>query len=239
MKKLIRVIPVLLILTLLLSTVSGASAAVTPQSLRIPAYSLTDCEWNEAGLLISETAHDAEGNPTVNSRGFYKAEYTWDAKGNPLTETYTGLNGEPVNADGGYAKSVFTYENNSQGVPHIVAEDRYAADGSRADITGSYSYRRDIWDGDQIFSTSYYDAAGNLTQPTGGYARILYSLEEDENAVVITKRYEDASGNALLGSEGGAKVVSTYAKGLTAAVNSRVDNMGLGMILPSGIVENG
>ena len=34
-------------------------------------------------------------------------------------------------------------------------------------------------------TSSYYDASGNLTQPTGGYARILYSLEEDENAVVI------------------------------------------------------
>ena len=231
MNKLIRVIPVLLILTMLLVTVSGASAVVTPQSLRMPAYSLTDCEWNENGQLISETAHDVEGNPAVNSRGFHKAEYTWDAKGNPLTETYTGLNGEPVIADGGYAKAVFTYENNSKGVPHIIAEDRYDADGNRADITGSYSYRRDIWDGDQIFSTSYYDVTGNLTQPTGGYARILYSLEEDENAVVITKRYEDANGNVLLGSEGGAKVVSTYAKGLTAASNARVDNMGLGMML--------
>ena len=231
MKKLIRVIPVLLILTLLLSTVSGASAAVTPQSLRMPAYSLTDCEWNENGQLISETAHDADGNPAVNSRGFHKAEYTWDAKGNPLTESYTGMNGEPVVADSGYAKAVFTYENNSKGVPHIVAEDRYDADGNRASIPGNYSYRRDIWDGDQIFSTSYYDAAGNLTQPTGGYARILYSLEEDENAVVITKWYEDANGNALLGTEGGAKVVSIYAKGMTAASNARVDNMGLGMML--------
>ena len=129
MKKLIRVIPVLLILTLLLSTVSGASAAVTPQSLRMSAYSLTDCEWNAAGLLISETARDMEGNPAVNSRGFHKAEYTWDAKGNPLTETYTGLNGEPVIADGGFSKAVFSYENNSKGTPHIVAEDRYDADG--------------------------------------------------------------------------------------------------------------
>ena len=237
MKKLIRVIPVLLILTLLLSTVYGASAVVTPQSLRIPVYSLTDCEWNENGQLISETAHDVEGNPVVNSRGFYKAEYTWDTKGNPLTETYTGLNGEPVVADSGYAKAVFTYENNSKGVPHIVAEDRYDTDGNRANISGGYSYRRDIWDGDQIFSTSYYDATGNLTQPTGGYARILYSLEEDENAVVITKRYEDVNGNALLGPEGGAKVVFTYAKGYEAVVNANVDNMGLGMILPSGARE--
>ena len=137
MKKLIRVIPVLLILTMLLSTVSGASAAVTPQSLRIPAYSLTDCEWDEAGQLISETAHDADGNPVINSRGFYRADYTWDANGNPLTETYTGLSGEAVVADGGYAKAVYTYENDTKGVPHIVAEDRYAADGGRADIPGS------------------------------------------------------------------------------------------------------
>ena len=238
MKKLIRVIPVFLILTLLLSIFSGASAAVTPQSLRMPAYNLTECEWNEAGMLVSETVHDMEGNPAINNRGFHKAIYTWDTMGNPLTETYTGINGELVVADGGYAKVVYAYENNSKGVPHIVTEDRYDADGNRADITGSYSYRRDIWDGDQIFSTSFYDADGNLTQPTGGYARIVYSLEEDENAIVITKRYEDENGKPLLGSEGGAKVVYTYAKGLTAAINAKVDNMGLGMLLPSGARED-
>ena len=239
MKQFRRIIPVVLVLLLAASVISGASAATTtPQSLRMPKYTQTDCVWDGNGNIISETAHTISGEPAVNNRGFYKAEYTWDKNGNPLTESYTGLNGEPVVADGGYAKAVFTYENNSKGVPHLVAEDRYDAEGNRAVIPGSYSYRRDIWDGDQIFSTTYYDAEGSVTQPTGGYARILYSLEEDENAVVITKRYEAADGTPILGAEGGAKVISIYAKGLTAAFNSKVDNMGLGMIMPAGIVEN-
>ena len=234
MKKLAKVIPVILLLLLVFSALDGASAATTPQSLRMPQYTHTDSEWDENGRLINETAYDVNNNPALNTRGFHKAVYTWDAFGNPLTESYTGLNGEPVVADGGYAKVIYTYENNSEGVPHLVTEDRFNAEGGRASIPGGYSYRRDIWDGDQIFSTTYYDAQGSVTQPTGGYARILYSREEDENAIVITKRYEGVDGISLLGAEGGSKVIYTYAKGMTAAVNARVDNMGLGMLLPSG-----
>ena len=59
-------------------------------------------------------------------------------------------------------------------------------------------------------------------------------MEEDDNSQVITVTYQDAKGIPLIGSEGGAKVVFIYAKNLTAAVNARVDNMGLGMLLPSG-----
>ena len=230
MRKIKRIIPILLTLLLAVSAFTSASA-VTPQSLRIPTYTITDCEWDENGRIISETAHDTNGNPALNSRGFYKAEYTWDELGNPLTETYTGLNGELVTTDTGYAKVVFTYENNSRKIPHLIAEERYAADGGRAVIPGSYSYRLDNWKEDQIVSTSYYDAEGNLTQPTGGYAQILYEVEEDENVQVITKRYLDADGAPLIGGEGGAKVVYIYAKNETAAVNARVDNMGLGMML--------
>ena len=230
MRKLRRIIPVILALLISFSVFTSASAA-TPQSLRLPAYTQTECEWDESGRLISETAHDVNGEPAINSRGFYKAEYTWDENNNPLTETFTGLNGEPVNADSGYAKAVFAYENNSKGIPHLVSEERYDANGNPASILGSYSSRRDIWENDQIISTSYYDADGNLTQPTGGYARILYTREEDENIIVITQQFEAADGTPLLGAEGGAKVISTYAKGLTAASNARVDSMGLGMML--------
>ena len=59
-------------------------------------------------------------------------------------------------------------------------------------------------------------------------------MQEDENAKVITKTYHAADGSLLIGSEGGAKVVFIYAIGKTAAVNARVDNMGLGMMLPAG-----
>ena len=190
MKKLAKVIPVILTLMLVFSVLHRASAATTPQSLRMPKYTRSEYEWNKSGQLISETTVDTDGNPAINARGFHKAEYTWDAKGNPLSESYTDLNGEPVAADSGYAYVIYTYENNTLGVAHLVTEDRYAADGSRADIPGSYSYRRDIWDGDQIFSTTYYDAQGKVTQPTGGCARILYTVEEDENVQIITKRYE-------------------------------------------------
>ena len=106
MKTLKRIIPVLLALLLTFSAFSGACAAATPQSLRLPNYTQTECEWDDNGRLISETAHDLSGAPALNSRGFYKAEYTWDENGHPLTESFTGLNGEPVNADGGYARRV-------------------------------------------------------------------------------------------------------------------------------------
>ena len=53
MNKLTKVIPVILALMLLFSVLSGASAATTPQSLRMPKYTHTDSEWDENGRLIS------------------------------------------------------------------------------------------------------------------------------------------------------------------------------------------
>ena len=98
---------------------------------------------------------------------------------------------------------------------------------------GSYSYRRDVWDGDQILSSEYFDADGNLTRPTGGYAQILYDVETGNNVVRVTKRYLDADGTPLLGVEGGATVVSVYAK-KGVADNETVEKDLLGLKLDSG-----
>ena len=46
MRKLKRIIPAFLTLLVALSVFSGSSAA-TPQSLRLPPYTQTDCEWDE------------------------------------------------------------------------------------------------------------------------------------------------------------------------------------------------
>ena len=222
----------LLILAILAACIFAGTAGAA-DSLDLPVLTETKCEWDGDGRLIRETAYDLNGAPAVNTRGFHRAEYSWDPDGNLLSESYTGLNGEAVNADGGYARAEFTYGKTSGGA-HLLTEDRYGADGQRAAIPGSYSYRRDTYDGNQILATEYFDAEGNPARPVGGYAKILYNVQEDENARVITKTYYAADGSLLTGSEGGAKVIYTYALGLTAAVNARVDNMGLGMLLPSG-----
>ena len=222
-----------IILTILIAIciIFGATAEEAKNPLDLPAYTLTECEWDEAGKLVSETAHDTEGNPAVNNRGFYRAEYTYGESGQLASEAYFGLNGEAVVAtDVGYAKVEYAYDE----LGHLIAEDRYTTDGSRAEIPGSYSYRRDTYDGEQILASEYFDATENPVQPTGGYAKILYDVQEDDNSIVISKTYEDAEGKPLIGSEGGAKVIYIYAKNLTAAVNAKVDNMGLGMLLPAG-----
>ena len=219
----------ILLSALILCASVCAHAAEKRDPLAIPVFTETDCEWKD-GLLISETAHDPDGNPAVNSRGFHRAEYSYDDRGNLLSEEYFGLAGEPVNCAEGYAWRVLSYEGEDR---HLLTEDRYAADGSRAEITGSYSFRRDVWKDGRIRSTEYFNAAGKPVQPTGGYARILYDVEEDENAVVITKRYLDAEDRPLTGTEGGSTVVYIYAKGQLAASNATVDTMGLGMKLPT------
>ena len=229
----LRKTKLLLIFLLLTVLTVSAAGAETNQALSIPAFTETDCVWDEAGNLISETVRDLTGAPALNRRGFYRAEYTWDALNNLLTEAYFGLNGEPVNADGGFARAEYTYGVDSRKVSHLLTEDRYAADGSRAQIPGSYSYRRDAWDGDQILSSEYFDAEGNLTRPTGGYAQILYDVETGNNVVRVTKRYLDADGTPLLGVEGGATVVSVYAK-KGVADNETVEKDLLGLKLDSG-----
>ena len=199
-----------IVLLLLFSSYSMVSSAEV--ALTLPALTETDCVWDEKGNLVSETAHDLNGQPALNTRGFYRAEYTWDDRGNQLTAAYYGLNGEPVTADRGYARMERTWFRDSSGTSHLLTEDRYAPDGSRAEIPGSYSYRRDVWEGDQILSSKYYNAAGELTRPTGGYAQILYDITEKDNTVTVVKRYCDVDGSLLRGSEGGMQVVSVYAR---------------------------
>ena len=97
------------------STEKAAAAA-----LPLPVYTETECEWDQDGNLIAETAYDLDGAPAVNSRGFHKAEYAYTEQGNLLTETYTGLDGEPVNAEGGYAVAVFTYGKNASGKTSVM-----------------------------------------------------------------------------------------------------------------------
>ena len=144
-RKSLLIIFIVIILASAIPTVNAQSN----QALSIPVFTETDCVWDEQGNLISETAHGPNGEPALNSRGFAQARYTWDAYGNLLTEAFFGLNGEPVVADGGYARSEYTYRRQKDGTSYVLTEDRYAPDGSRAQIPGSYSYRRDAWEGDR------------------------------------------------------------------------------------------
>ena len=201
---------VVLLLAIVVAMAFTTVQAEGDQALSIPEFTRTECIWDENGNLLSETAYSPDGAPAVNSRGFAKAEYTWDDNGNLVKEAYFGLDGEPVVADCGYAYAEYTYGQQSNGRSYVLTEDRYAADGSRADIPGSYSYRRDAWEDDQIISSEYFAADGKLTRPVGGYAQILYDVALDGDTKTVTASYLDADGKPLLGPEGGAKVVSVY-----------------------------
>ena len=170
----------LLLMTVVLLPVWAQAEEGT--GITLPVFTETDCEWDDHGNLISETAHDLNGQPALNSRGFYRAEYTWDAHDNMLTEAYFGLNGEPVNGDAGYARAEYTYDEKER----LVAEDRFAADGSRADILGGYSYLRETWDDKHLLSIEYFNASGSLTRPIGGYARILNEYELNGDTMTVT-----------------------------------------------------
>ena len=199
---------ILIILSMMILIIYTEGLAET--DLSFPAITETDCKWDTKGNLLSETAHDLNGTPAVNSRGFHRAAYTWDEHGNLLSEKYFGLNGEPVICDKGYASAEYTYYTDYENKSYILTEDRYAADGSRADIPGEYSYRRDQWDNNQIIYTKFFNSKGELTRPSGGYAQILYEVEKTDEGTVITKRYLDADGSPLIGTEGGEVVISVY-----------------------------
>ena len=192
---------------------SASATAVSGDStdnLGLPVLTETECVWDENGNLISETAHDTDGNPSLNARGFYQAKYTYDSLGNRLTEEYYDTKNKLIDTNTGYARAEYTYRTDENNKSYILTEDRYAANGARADIPGSYSYRRDVWEREQIISSSYYDAKDNLTRPTGGYAQILYDVKRGNTTNIVTKRYLDADGSPLTGTEGGSVIVSEY-----------------------------
>ena len=109
MKWMALVLAVALSICLFGTAMGEAATGLAAEGLNMPVLTVTDCEWDEKGNLVSETAHTLDGQPAVNARGFHRAEYTWDAYNNPLTEAFYGLNGEAVTADGGYARTEFTW----------------------------------------------------------------------------------------------------------------------------------
>ena len=217
-------------------TAAQEASVNTASDLQLPELTETFCEWDQAGNVIRETACDLEGNPAMNARGFHRAEYTRNEYGDILTEEYYGLNGEPVDTiDTGYARAEYTYFTDSQERTCIMTEDRYAADGSRADIPDGYSYRRDTWENGNLRATEYYDAEGNLTRPTGGYAQILYEIEDEkDSAFSVTKRYLDEDGSPLIGTEGGATVVSEYSAHAYAARTEDAEYLAAKVGIPEG-----
>ena len=199
-----------LLVMALLSAMLPTTASGTLNELTLPEFTETDNVWDSDGNLISETTHDLNGAPAMNSRGFCRAEYTWDKNGCLLSENYYGTRGQPVDTEKGYAAAVYTYMTDSNGNAHPVTEDRFAADGRRAQVEGGYSYRRCDWSNTLMVSDEYFDASGRLTRPTGGYAQILNSFSRNNDTVTVTTRYLDANGRPLIGPEGGATVVTVY-----------------------------
>ena len=99
----------IIILFMLAATLLFSAYSSAEETLSFPEVTETECVWDESGKLISETVHDPDGAPAVNSRGYHRAAYTWDDHFNLLSESYYGLDGQPVNIDKGYARAVFTY----------------------------------------------------------------------------------------------------------------------------------
>ena len=132
-------------LALLLVILAASAGALAQQddALALPTFTQAVLEWDNDGNLIGETVLDLEGQPALNARGYYRAQYEWDDRGNLLREAYFGLNDEAVDIDAGYAWAEYVYYTDTKGATHIESEDRYASDGSRAKMPGSYSYRRD------------------------------------------------------------------------------------------------
>ena len=118
----IGIITMVLALALLLCTNVFAE-----EPLSFPTITETDCEWDENGNLIRETAHDLNGTPAMNSRGFYRAVYNWDGNNNLLTEAYFDTEGNPAVIDRGYARAKYTYYKTRNKTYTILTEDRYDA----------------------------------------------------------------------------------------------------------------
>ncbi len=222
--------------------------------LSLPEFSQTFCEWDGSGNLVRETAFNFDGVPCLNNRGFFCAEYSYDSHGNRLTEEYFGLNelyfvpdsgvtdpkGDYIDTVNGYARAAYTWYTDAYGDSHTVTEDRYTADGERAELPGSYSFRRDTWVDGWIQASEYFNAEGKLTRPTGGYAQILYdyAIDQEKGTITQTKRYLDADGGLLTGSEGGARVVSVYTLRGFLSGDIPIEDLALDMLIPRAEQEN-
>ena len=225
----------ILICAVLLLSMCFFTGASAEEFLSFPEITETDCVWDENGNLINETAHDLNGAPAINRRGFFRAVYTWDSHGNMLSESYYGLNGEPVTTDKGYARAQYTYFTDVNNKSHILTEDRYAEDGGRADISGEYSYRRDEWDQFGMLSSRYFNANGELTRPSGGYAQILCERKEEDGQIIVIQRYQDADGSPLTGTEGGEVIVSAYSSQPFLLGEIEVEHLDYDMMIPVAV----
>ena len=75
------------LLLLLMLLIMSLAAVGEGQTIDLPVFTESRCVWDETGNLISETAYDVNGEPALNSRGFYRAAFTARSTAGTTTAT--------------------------------------------------------------------------------------------------------------------------------------------------------
>lgn len=166
-------------------------------------------EYTSDGLLKAERYFDGDGEPVIQSAGYYGVEYEY-AKGNEkwIRCRYLDADGKtPIEISSGYAQIERQYNDLKQ-----VTEERYLdASGALCLCSDNYAYFVQTYDPrGNLLNTSYFDTGCRHVCSKSGYASAEYVYDDDGNR--ISERYLDEKTEPVLLGSGYAEIRRIYDK---------------------------
>jgi len=117
---------------------------------------------NERGELVEERAQGKDGEPVINTFGYYRETYQHDDQGNLIGTACYGLTGQPVLQKDGYFKQECRYD----GKGNCIEERYLGIDNEPINTINGYARKLSSYDDlGRESSVQYFDARGRQVKP--------------------------------------------------------------------------
>ena len=128
-------------------------------------YARVTRDFNEFGAVTEEAFWGTDGGPALNRDGAARVVTEYDERGAAETVSYFGLDGRPAMIKQGYAR--LRFKTDVYGRPLTVAF--YGPDDRPVNSVRGYARSEATWnDMNLMADIKFYDARGNLRDPSGG-----------------------------------------------------------------------
>jgi hypothetical protein len=117
---------------------------------------------NEKGELVEERAQGKDGEPVINTFGYYRETYQHDDQGNLIGTACYGLTGQPVLQKDGYFKQECRYD----GKGNCIEERYLGIDNELINTIDGYARKLSSYDDlGRESSVQYFNARGRAVEP--------------------------------------------------------------------------
>lgn len=195
-----------------------------------------DMALNDKRQIISTTECDSNGIPTYgDTRVMTSIVYQYDKWGNQTKEEYYNRNGQRMTTLGGY--SGYTREYKLHGLSWAVDSIKHYDERNQLMlVSGRYETRYDYLKGKELIKERYYNENGEIMDRLDtGYAMDLKKYNRSNQ--IVSEKFFDASGSAVLSSEGYAEYRREYDPYGHISIEKYYDTKGESINNTSGFAE--